>query len=168
MIFPKDKIDYEEFLKLAEKLTEEQYDEEVGSNYQEVLDKHEWFPKPEQKTKAINVGVEDLTNTKYEDIAAKIKGQENIKIGKFLIKIKRYHGSAEKYKNSETKLDITIMEEKEKIHRKVQIAKDTRFTEVPWISHFNGSVRDGLGLPAEVVVDIIRWLQVMDKMVIFF
>lgn len=169
---PKEQIDYEAFLDIAKKLTEEQYGEDNKYEcFQDVLDDEAYTlssPVVMEKQPIFNVnGITDLTKVKSANLATEIKKAGNLQIGKFLIKIKRYAGQYEQAKNRTGFLDINIFEEKNKIHKKINVNKDSRFKDVPWSEHFKDEVNAGNQIPFDTVVEIVRWLQVIDKLVAF-
>ena len=165
-------IDYEEFLNLAKSLVDEQYDANVN-DYQEVLDRgQEQLEKYQQQEKIIQANSSNnATDLKQEKIRAAIENSGNLEIGKFTLKILRPEGtrSKEYQKLREGLLNISIYEKGlDKLHRKVKVAEDNRFKEAEWISYFKDPLRSGREVPIETVVEIVTWLQAIEKMLLFF
>lgn len=169
MNFKKDTIDYEEFLKLAEKMTSEQYGEDSDyRSFQDVLDDHEYIP-PAKETRPIDPSSNsDLTKVKRDQIKEALTKTGNVTIGNFVLKIHRYQGSIERAaKERPNEYSISLYEMKNKMPKKVQVTTDYRFKEVPWLSYFKDPIKGGSGIPGETLVDIVRWLQAIVKMGIF-
>src|ERR1700722_10169851 len=93
----KETIDYEEFLKLAERMLASQYEEDYGS-YQEVLDNHIHISERiEKEIKPIDPGSSiDLSQAKRDKIREGIEKHGNVTIGPFVLKIHRYQGGSKK------------------------------------------------------------------------
>lgn len=169
MVFSK-----EEYIALCQKMLDEQYGNDEDDY--DTVDMNAWIPsESEAKEKMIAAsinGIIDLTKTKKSDIATNLFKCTNLKIGNFSIKITRYSGSPSKDGVGLT-FDISIFEETSKtpsgnpckMTYKVDILKDSRFTGRQWISYFNKY--NGSNIPTSVLVDIIRFLQVVHRLPAF-
>lgn len=168
MNFKKDTIDYEAFLALAQKMTDEQYGEESEyTSFHEVLEDFEYISEPITKTIDPSSSC-DLTKVKRDKIKSALESTGNVVIGNFVLKIHRYQGSFDRaYKEKANEFSISLYEKKSKIHNKVHINKDYRFKEAPWLFYFKDPVKGGTGIPTDTLVEIVRWLQAITKMGIF-
>lgn len=161
----------ENYIKLLEQLTAEQYDteDEISCIPEDV-----WMPaESEAKIKLKNItfnGVIDCTNMRSNDIKTVISKTKNIKVGNFLIKINDYYGEDPIIKRN---LSIEVYERLYKtptgqpcnMDFKVDLTMDSRFAGRPWLTYFNGSwAKD---IPIENIIDIIRWMQVLKKLTCF-
>lgn len=158
-----------DYLELIKSLSDHQYDDDESVSYDEM----EWIPsEPEIKEKLIkhNNGIIDLTNIKSNLIKDEILKCTNIKVGKFKIKIKHY-SAVPSQKGSQMSLSLKLFEEKTqtpngmpcKMDYSFAPYKDTRFDNRPWLKYFNQS-SSAFNIPIETVVEIIRWLQALNKM----
>jgi hypothetical protein len=162
------KIDYQTFLELAKKMTEDQYGEEDRS-YQEILDEREYLASQEIRKHIDASSSANISSMKRDKIKEAIVNNGNLVIHNFVIKIHRYQGSAEKAAYEKKDLfNISLHEKgKNKMHNKVQIMTDYRFKEMPWISYFRDPIKGGKDIPIDTLIEIIRYLQVISKMDIF-
>jgi hypothetical protein len=163
----------EEYLDLVTRLAEQQY----GSLDDIVVGDAEWMPSEapikEKMFRAKNEGTIDLTKIKKDQIKDLLFKHNNIKIYDFLIRITFYHGEPGK-DGANLTVDVSLYNE---IHKTplsgapckmtvpFSITKDNRFTKRPWLSYFVNS--HGKNIPADTLVEIIRWMQVVKKLPAF-
>lgn len=143
----------EEFLRLVTHFFNQHYDEpepEIEEESHAIIQRMETAPRlaPNYSDKII-----DLTDTKGTKLTEKIQQSNNIKIGKFILKVQRKYD----------KIDVSIYENfKSGRLSKIDVLKDNRFKTTSWSKHFN-SFKIGKDVPAEQIVDIARWLQAVEK-----
>jgi hypothetical protein len=166
----------EEFLRLVERLTEQQYGGEIDEPESEET---VWMPAdPPAKDKIkypSSNGVIDLTNVKKDKIKDALYKCTTLKVGHFTVKISKYHGYPDKNgKGQDLKLDLTFWHE---VYRtpsgapcrmtyKLDVAKDNRFSNRPWLSYLSGTSA-ARNVPIDTAVDIIRWFQGVIRMTAF-
>lgn len=159
----------DEYLRLLELYATEQY----GSD-NPIEDLDAWIPAEapiKEKMKSSFNGCIDLTNCKRENIQDALYRNSNIKIGNFLIRITKHSGYIEDKVN--LTMDISVWEDKQivsnkrpcKIACKVNFAQDSRFETRPWTNSFRSGI--GTKIPAETVVDVVKWLQAITRMTAF-
>jgi len=159
----------EEYLRLIEsaRLDEEGYDE---------LDYHApeaWIPavspakeKMERARAISNHGVIDILNHRKDQIKDALHKNINFRIGEFTIHIRKY-----KQTGDLLSLDIFVMQQKYQtpsgspcnMSYKADLFRDNRFINKPWLAYFDSSGR-GKDIPIETMVDIVRWLQALNRM----
>lgn len=160
-----------DYLELCQRLIDQQYDDEDEESIQT-----EWIPsEPEIQQKLIQSdrsGRIDLTNVKSYKIKEELFKHANLKVGDFTIRISRHNNT-----HIETGLVITctvqVLEERHKtpngmpckIDYPMLFDKDTRFTGRPWLKYFRGNM--AFDVPIDVVIDIIRWMQAVEKLTVF-
>lgn len=158
----------EEYLKLIVQLVEQQYNEpSLDGEVYEAWSTAESDIK--KKIKSSNDKIIDASLYKKDKILESLYLCQPIKIGRFVIKISKYEDNKEK-----TKMNIYIYEDKyytylgktNEMLGKIDVLKDRRFVGSNWVSYFN-QFKLGVNIPIEVVVDIVKWLQVIDKLVAF-
>jgi hypothetical protein len=167
-------ITKEDYLKLLEEMSN---NEEDLDNSPPIEDES-WIwadPPVKDKIKISNYhGVIDATKFKKEEIQDALYKCMNIQIGNFLLKIDKYHGFPDTHGNgSNLTLDIQTWEKKYRtpsgnpcnMDFRVDLSKDDRFANRPWINLFNGCY--GSKVPVETVVEIVRWLQAIKRMTAF-
>jgi hypothetical protein len=173
------RISVEDFLKLIQDSQEEDYttesEEEVWAN------DHYYLPDKYKKLekflhfKPPSESIIDLTNCKKDDIQELLFKSTKFKIGKFTLTINKYYGIPGDAESS-LALDIRLMEHRIKTPNgspcnmdfDIDIMKDSRFKNRAWLSYFNTKGRSyGIGIPTDVVVDIVRWLQAITKLCAF-
>lgn len=167
----------EDYLRLLEQYANDQYgNEDPILNIDDFQDA--WIPAEspakERMITANAYGSIDLTNVKKEKIIEALYKCTNLKIGNFLIKITRYSGQPDKNNQGpDLTMDVSIWEDKFKtpsgnpckMTYRVNFKKDTRFDTRPWAKLFgNGSASK---VPNETVIDIIRWMQALNRMTAF-
>jgi|ERR1019366_1751450 hypothetical protein len=160
-----DRIDYDTFMNLARQLVEEQYSDDNSLSkdydYQDVLDDYEDnYVAPEKKPINKEFCV-DMTNVKSGDIGLKLQLAGHVRAGKFLVKIRNQRFVGEKC----SEYLIEILEENNKLHKPVNIKSDKRFIDAPTHS---GSFGGTDVISEEIMIDLIYWLKMIDKMPIFF
>lgn len=164
-------FDKDEFLELINKLLKDQY----GTMDEEQIPDNAWLPSEspfKQKLISPNYStVIDLTDCKsselYNTISSKLS---NIKVGNFIIRISKCHYHINKLEG----INLYLHEEKKtthlgkmsKITSKIDIHNDIRFNKCIWISYFNSS-RLGESIPLNTLVDIVRWLQGLNRLSAF-
>jgi hypothetical protein len=164
----------QEYLDLIRKLADQQYDEPE----EEVIPQEiEWIPaESEIKEKPFavsNEGIIDLTKTKKADIPKSLFKHNNIKVHHYLIRIRSYDGNPTKPETNPT-INLFIYHEITqtplskapcKMTVEFHIDSDNRFNTQPWISYFKGYY--GKNIPPSVLVDIIYWMQMTEKLSAF-
>lgn len=171
----------EDYLKLLEELVDQQYsgldDDEIPTttSIQEV----DWESRvSEIKERMIHPnyhGVVDASDIKSDKLPGLLEKYMNIRVGNFLIKINAYQGQPHNLSvNSDLKMSIGIWTKIFKtasgnpcnLDSKLQIHKDTRFKGREWVKLFN-TEGTASKVPAKTVVEIIRWLQAINKLTAF-
>jgi hypothetical protein len=92
----------------------------------------------------------DLTNTKGDRIKDELGKTNNVMVGSFLLKLGRNGNS----------FNPNLYEVIDKLHQSIKWEKDARFASVPWKGEGQVSL--------DKLVEIVRWLQMITKMSIFF
>jgi hypothetical protein len=163
----------QEYLELLQKLVDQQYDNAID-DYD--VQKMEWVPaEPEiiEKIKVNHYGMIDLTNVKSSKIKEEIMKCANLKIGTFKIRITKYNGVPSQ-QGSQLCADIEVLEERTKtpsgqpcrMDYRIDFHKDNRFTGRPWLKYFSsGGYADNI--PIDTVVDVVRWMQAIKKLIAF-
>lgn len=166
----------EEYLRLIESVDadSEGYDELDNYDIPEA-----WIPatspnkeKMECARAASAHGIIDVLKYRKEQIRDAIYKCMNLRVGEFIIHIKRYNGHPkDKQLHGPLTLDINVMQEKYKtpsgapckMSYRFDFFQDNRFTNCKWISLFDsgGNARD---IPIETVVEIVRWMQALRRM----
>ena len=171
-----DTLSQEEYLRLIEQLVEQQYDD------LEASEDIEWIPAESEIVQRLKLPdhnkVLNLTNIKKSEIEEQLLKCRNIRMGSFLIKISRYHGELAILGHNagevDIGMDVCIYEEQECMHlnrtskmtTKLNVCKDTRFDNRPWLKYFN-SFKIGQNIPMDTAADIVRWLQAITRMSAF-
>lgn len=162
-----EKISVDEFLRLLQSISEEDYDDHNLNNDHQIEEYIESYDiKP--KFKANDNGIIDLTNIKKEKIKEQIHKCTNLKIGNFYLRITRYY-MFPMPDGLPLSMDIKLSEEKTKtpsgnpckMNYPVLMDKDSRFSNRKWSSLFYNGIANNISI--DLVVDIIRWLQVITK-----
>lgn len=162
----------QEYLELVMKLADQQYDE-LGD---EEEDQIEWFPsEPEIKEKLARIrsdAVTDLTNVKKGKLKDLLFKSTNLKVHNFTFKINQYHGEPDEC-GATLSVSFTLYHEVNrtpsmnalcKMTYPCNVYKDTRFSKRSWLQYFDLSTGShGLNVPADTLIDIIRWIQVVVK-----
>ncbi len=162
----------DDYIKLYQELINDQYgsDDDLPENI-------EWIPSEPDIKKKISLpnvsGMIDLSDAKKAKILASIHKCSNLQVNDFIIKITSYHGKPNDKHDAEVSLNISIYENKKQIHlgrisnmvNKVNILKDTRFINRPWLQNF--SSYGGQNISLDQLCDIIRWMQALKKMSAF-
>jgi hypothetical protein len=166
----------DEFQRLVEELTAQQYGDEIDAPEEEEI---VWMPAdPPAKDKIklpSNSGVMDLTKVKKDQIKDALYKCTSLKVGNFTIKITKYHGYPDKNgKGQDLKMDLSFWHEVYKtpsgapckMTYRFEIGKDSRFAGRPWLLYQFGTsgMKD---VPADVVVEVIRWFQGVTRMTAF-
>ena len=162
----------EAYLALCQKLLEEQYDEALDDyNIEEM----EWMPSESEgkkkREKANTSGMIDLTEVKSNTIKPQLFKCTNLKVGLFKLRIGHCNDDEP---DDKAAFSIEAWEERHKtpngmpckIDFPMIFAKDSRFRDRPWLKHF-GSGSIAYRVPADTLVEIIRWLQVVKKLSAF-
>jgi hypothetical protein len=159
----------QEYLDLVQKLVDQQYDDAEDQN--DVV--MEWIPsESEAKKKMVQAntnGVIDLTNVKSGKIKESLFKCTNLQVGSFKIRITRYNG-APSQDGTRIDMDLEVYEAKTKtpsghpckVDYPVDFYKDNRFANKSWIKYFRRYCGDNV--PADTVVEIIRWFQAVTKL----
>jgi len=166
----------EEYIALLQKIADSQYEDPEPDLTVEM----EWIPsEPEIKKKMHLVnkdGSVDLTAAKKEKVKEILLNYKyaNLQIGDFLIRITKYHGEPGQ-KGALITLDVAVYQYSYrtlsgapcKMLNKLNLSKDVRFTNRPWLSYFASWGDIGYNIPIDVMVDIIRWCQAVKKLSAF-
>jgi len=150
----------EEYIKLTTDYTESQYGGETPEPIDFIFKEAEVRKERMLSKKMTSGGYTDLTKSEVEKIENEIRTSNNIKVGKFSIKIKNYD------KKKET-VGMNIYEEKVyKTHfgsnpmpRKLSIPKDMRFEGCEWIKYFKNPILGGHQIPVAVAAEIVGYCQ---------
>lgn len=166
-----------EYLELCLKLVDEQYDDAIDEY---DISKMEWMPaEPEIKSRIPEQntwGTMDLTNVLSTKLKEEILKFSNLKVGTFKIKISRYNGVPSQ-EGAKLCMDLEVKEAKTHtpngvpcgpggVEYAIDLYKDTRFKNRPWLKYFNNSGH-AHNVPVDTVVEIVRWLQALKKLTAF-
>jgi len=169
-------ISKEDYIKFLEELTDHQYGDDDDTYY---IPEDAWIPAEspaKEKMKISNhLGVIDVLKYKKNKIQEALYKCMNIKIGSYLVRIVEYHGTT--FKNgtgANLSMDIEVWETVYKtpsgnpckMEYNKNFHKDNRFTGKPWLSYFSNSGK-AHNIPVETVVDVIRWLQAIQRISAF-
>lgn len=150
----------EEYIQLLEELVKQQYNLEEAETPEEIV----WMPSEPEVKKELNPGLVDLSSTKKDKLKELILNNRNFTIGPFKVRVNRTPLT-----NSQDFLfSISVYEEnkdKRTMH-KVDILADSRFENREWKKYFS-TFKSGNGIPEDVLVDIIKWLQAIHKLAAF-
>jgi hypothetical protein len=163
-----------EYLDLLQRLVEQQYSDAVDDYDVESM---EWIPsEPEIKQKihqASSSGMIDLTNVKSSKIKEELLKCTNLRVGAFKIRIKRYNGVPSQ-KGAQMTVDMEIWETRTRtpagnpcnIDYPMKFAKDSRFSNRPWLKYFDQG-NFAINVPIDTAVEIVRWMQGIHKLTAF-
>ncbi len=162
----------EEYINLLKSLTKQQYSDQIEDDDDDPFailndSNEEWEPSGtfEFKEKRVVLpnreNTTDLTTAKWEDIKTKLHIAGHIRVGSFLVRIKKYE-----VVTPDINLDIEISEEKRKtfggnsakIAEKISTTRDSRFKNKAWAVYFK-PLTGGVKIPIDTVADIIKYLQ---------
>ena len=160
----------EEYLKLIESLDQEDED------YCDDIPEDAWFPSEsavkKKEVPARNIDALNLNKDKIKEI---LYETSSIDVGSFIVRVNAYHGFPVKIgefevPNSTLTLDHSLWERKHKTFSghpcnmvyRLNILKDDRFVGRTWLDHFE-TFGGALDVPIDTVVDIIKWLQTIQK-----
>jgi hypothetical protein len=154
----------EEYLKLIQELLDNQYDNEEEDNSLFV-----WLPaeseiKEKIKIKELNNGFIDGTNVKSIEFKKLLTLNGNVRFGLFMIV-----RTSKMQCNGSIITNLYIYEDHKansNISSKVDVIKDSRFISRVWKKYFN-SYKEGVDIPIDTVVEIARYLQVLQKLAAF-
>jgi hypothetical protein len=110
----------------------------------------------------------DATNLKKDAIERIIRRTKQINVGKFLVLIKDH------FEGKDESFNVIIYETKNKtptglscnIQVKVNMSKDSRFSDRKWKNNFKNGIF-GQKLSPEALVDVLKWLQAVTKLTCF-
>jgi hypothetical protein len=167
------KHSYEDFLKLMQQAIDSYHDDDDPIDEVEMIPEKEYEHEP-PKFIPNERGMIDLTKFKKDKIQEQLFKCTNLKVGKFTVIIKKYYGMPTEDKSNVT-VDISIMELKLKtitgnpckMDLTINISKDKRFKDCGFLQYFTGNSY-GNNVPVIIVVDLIRWLQAITKLMAFF
>lgn len=158
-------ITEQEYFELCERLADQYYDDIEP----EVLPEESWIPSESEATLKLKKmlpgrdGVIDLTDASKSQVFNRLHDNSNFKIGNFLLRIIKYKGEP----LEGITLDIVIYEERKKISVKIDPTKDDRFQTRSWANYFKSVLKTGKDIPINVLPDIVKWLQVAQKLKAF-
>lgn len=155
-------ISQEEFLKLIKSI-----------QFEDVLE--EDFPSANSSVWTLS-GI-DILDCPKDQIQEVLYNNTNLKIGEFIVRIEEYHGKPNLDKTppkAKLTMDIGLWQERYitpsgthcKMLYKMDLFQDNRFTDRPWITYFNSSGK-AHNIPVDVIIDIIKHLQVIQKLSCF-
>jgi hypothetical protein len=154
----------EEYLDLITNIADKQYstlndlDSQITPEYFHLL---------------ISNSVIDFSKVKSSQIKDTLFKGNNIKVYDFIIHINFFHGSPIKDGTNLT-VDVSLFHEQHKtklsgkpckMMTPFNITKDDRFANRSWLFYFKGS--HGKEIPIDILVEIIRWMQVVQKLAAF-
>ena len=146
---------------------------EINDDMEEVLGDVCWtYSEPPEKTKIINkLEHIDATNLKINDIKSKINKYNQISIGNFLIHIKQHEyceiNKLNLYSFYIYENIFTLPSGRScNVLTKIDTLKDIRFKARPWLTYFKRD-RMAYQVPENTLIDIIRWLQAICKLLAF-
>ncbi len=151
-------ISKEEYLKLINNLENEEGDD------LDLFEEEYVPPEPVHKNKPQNNKIIDITNFKKNDLFCAINNNNIFKIGNFLLKLNNT--------NSLFTIDA-ILEKKFKtlsglpcnIDMSINYYKDKRFLNVKFADNLKSN--NNYKFTANETIEIIRWLQILNKMPAF-
>lgn len=153
-----------EYARLTKEYAEEQYGEYLYP-YQDEVEKEAEERKERLLKEKVSSRLLDLSKADLTTIKSELPTSRFIEIGKFNITVRKYYTiNTQSYIN----LDIYEYVKENKIASKLNITKDVRFQDREWIKYFKNALMGGFQIPLETAVQIIRWLQVADKISAFF
>lgn len=173
-------ISKDDYLKLLEDLSNDQYGSDDYSDEQHIPDEA-WIPSESGVKEMIRFknlhGKIDVTKYRKEQIQDALYKCMNIQVGEFLIKIESYHGQPDKFgKGANLTMDIEIWEKRYvtptgrpcNMDFRIDWSKDNRFFGRKWLSYFSGGTRSSaFNVPVETVIEIVRWMQALKRMTAF-
>ena len=164
----------QEYLELLQKLVDGQYDDAID-DYD--IEEMEWIPsEPEivqKKKKEVNHNISvDLTKVKSANLEREVNRAGNIKVGSFKIIITEYHTEFDP-NGDKLFCDLKVVVHQSKtmngfpcnMDTDIDLAKDNRFSGRQWLKYFQYNRGDNV--PMETVVEIVRWLQIINKLPAF-
>lgn len=173
----------EEYLRLVRRFTGEQYDQLDDYESDDSFDPfaksdlelltEQAAARKERMFQSMNQGTIDLTKVKRDKLLSSLFKHNNIKVYDFTIRIIKYHGEPNKT-GANLNVDITLYHERTKTQlsgapcRMIEtfnIEKDSRFSACSWLKQFSGC--HGKNLTPDILVDVIRWMQVAKKLPAF-
>ncbi|CAB4196587.1 hypothetical protein UFOVP1290_107 [uncultured Caudovirales phage] len=158
-------ISKEEYLRLINELLEEDVDEE--ENFIDPSANH-WIPSESPLKDKIPIkiqsGIIDLTKIKKDKIKQYLFNSDTFTVDNYIIKIIR--------NLSNSKISIKIFEEKFRtpsgapcrMTYKVNLRKDSRFTNCPWINKLDYYGHMLQNTDQDIFVEVIKWLQIAKKL----
>lgn len=174
-----DTLNKEDYLDMVRKLSEEQYDQidDLESSDMDVFApsdiESQVAAKKERMLQLMNQATIDLTKVKKNQLAGSLFKHNNIRVFDFTIRITKYYGEPGQT-GANLNVDITLYHERHKTElsgapcrmtETLDIGKDSRFVGRPWLRYFVGC--HGKNIPADALIDIIRWMQVISKLPAF-
>jgi hypothetical protein len=152
------------YLKLIEEMFNAQYDEYDSGD---LLNSKEYEDKID-KMKTYNLShCIDLTNLDEANKKIKIDGFSGFggfKVGSFTIKI-----LTPSIKNKNISIFIYEKLRNRSIQTKININTDHRFADTTWSSYFRkGAISNygtlGVDMPYQIINEVVRWLEALDKL----
>lgn len=165
----------EDYVKLVEQFADERYgtsitaensDQTIYGSDALMAEADERRSRMLRKREQADNAAWDCTEADMKTIKQKVHTVGNIKAGRFTVRIKNYRQD-----KSSTTANVDIYEEK--VHRnsfgsnkmpcKVNVMKDMRFENRPWLSYFKNQI-GGTNIPIESVAQIVRWCQAVHRL----
>lgn len=163
----------DEFLRLIEECTEQEYGDEINIpefEYNWISEKSSYIKKKIQELKPN--GTIDLSKVKKEAIRDALFKSTLFKIGIFTIRITKYHSHPSK--DQDIKIDLSFLYDATqtpsgapcKMQYKFELGKDNRFANRSWLVYLStsSSMKE---VPIEEAVEVIRWFQGITRMTAF-
>lgn len=167
-------ISKEDYWKLIQ--SAESGDDDLDEDYH--FPETSWIPadspaklKMEQARKAGGYGTADVLNYKREELREILYSTTNLRVGEFTVRVEEYHGRPNKNSSTDLTMDILVWQEKFqtpsgapcKMSYKMDFFRDNRFLNRPWLSYFNSSGH-AHDIPADTVIEVIKYLQVIQRL----
>ncbi len=105
----------------------------------------------------------DLSEMTEDQILAELQLGGQFIIGAFLLRCRWVGETRELDVNLWEQTRVCLMGKESTLHIKFRVQEDFRFKNQDWLTYFNMSGQ-GEKIPEQVVVEIIRWIQGIQKM----
>lgn len=147
------------FLTLDEylKLVDEQYgssDELLDSNFDSGMIHRTKNKNPNRNHDITSDKVIDLTDCKRSQLGKQVVAGHSFQVGKFLIKKSGDGFYIYEYKK--------LPNSGHEFPHKIDVNKDSRFKQCMWTKHFD-QMKKGKNVSLDIQIEIIGWLQAIDK-----
>ncbi len=162
------KITKEEYLKLLDEVLKAQKVEDLEVN-QDFFEEEAPIKPPVRFNYVDSQGTIHATEMTREAIDATWKNQGNVLVGNFLIKVSSFINTAYEPFIYFNIYDYEKDENGKVISSKIDVIKDIRFSNEPWKDTYiyGSSYSQKIQAPLNVTLDVIEWLQKLDKLSAF-